>query len=113
MSVWLSAVEPMEKDCHQISPQVPFLSDRDAGGLHREIKKENYETADRSEEEEEYEEEEDEERGDVCKGGDAKGRLRICFDPELELPRLQEWFRQHPHPSRKQACSSSSRFQPQ
>ena len=108
MSVWLSAGEPMEKECHQISPQVPFLSDRDAGGLHREIKKENYETADRSEEEEE-----DEEGGDVCKGGDAKGRLRICFDPELELPRLQEWFRQHPHPSRKQACSSSSRFQPQ
>ena len=95
----------LHKDCLQISPQVPSLPDRDAG-LHQEIKQENYERDRRSEEEEDdYEEEEEEEEddGDGGKGGDGKmGRLRICFDPELELPRLQEWFHQNQHPTRKQ-----------
>ena len=71
--------------------------------MHQEIKLENYERGGRSEEEDEFEEEEEDgEDGDGVKGGDGKGRLRICFDPELELPRLQDWFRQNQHPTRKQ-----------
>ncbi|CAG0891567.1 unnamed protein product [Darwinula stevensoni] len=29
-------------------------------------------------------------------------RIRTSFDPEMELPRLQLWFNQNPHPSRAQ-----------
>ena len=99
----MSGMGGLHKDCLQISLQVPSLPDRDAG-LHQEIKQENYERDRRSEEEDEYEEEEeeDEDDGNGGKGGDGKGRLRICFDPELELPRLQEWFHQNQHPTRKQ-----------
>ena len=98
--VWLLG-RKVQKDCRQISLQVPSLTDRDAG-LHQEMKLESYERDRRSEEEDEYEEEEDEEDVEGGKGGDGKGRLRICFDPDLELPRLQEWFHQNQHPTRKQ-----------
>ena len=32
----------------------------------------------------------------------AKPRMRICFDPETEIPRLQKWFADNNHPSRQQ-----------
>ena len=32
----------------------------------------------------------------------AKPRMRICFDPETEIPRLQQWFAENNHPSRQQ-----------
>ena len=99
--VWLLG-RKVQKDCRQISLQVPSLTDRDAG-LHQEMKLESYERDRRSEEEDEYEEEEEDGvEGEGVKGGEGKGRLRICFDPELELPRLQDWFRQNQHPTRKQ-----------
>lgn len=31
-----------------------------------------------------------------------KTRMRTSFDPEMELPKLQEWFKANPHPSRQQ-----------
>lgn len=31
-----------------------------------------------------------------------KTRMRTSFDPELELPKLQRWFSDNPHPSRQQ-----------
>jgi homeobox domain-containing protein len=31
-----------------------------------------------------------------------KTRMRTSFDPEMELPRLQRWFQENPHPSRQQ-----------
>ncbi len=35
----------------------------------------------------------------------AKPRMRICFDPETEIPRLQKWFAQNNHPTRQQVSS--------
>lgn len=34
-----------------------------------------------------------------------KTRMRTSFDPEMELPRLQKWFQENPHPSRQQIQS--------
>ena len=31
-----------------------------------------------------------------------KPRMRICFDPEHEIPKLQTWFAENNHPSRLQ-----------
>ncbi|XP_033153777.1 uncharacterized protein LOC117136817 [Drosophila mauritiana] len=31
-----------------------------------------------------------------------KTRMRTSFDPEMELPKLQKWFADNPHPSRQQ-----------
>ncbi|CAG7826127.1 unnamed protein product [Allacma fusca] len=31
-----------------------------------------------------------------------KTRMRTSFDPEMELPKLQQWFAENPHPSRHQ-----------
>ncbi|TRY72691.1 hypothetical protein TCAL_05396, partial [Tigriopus californicus] len=31
-----------------------------------------------------------------------KPRMRVCFDPETEIPRLQKWFTDNNHPSRQQ-----------
>jgi hypothetical protein len=31
-----------------------------------------------------------------------KPRMRICFDPETELPKLQKWFKENNHPTRQQ-----------
>ena len=31
-----------------------------------------------------------------------KPRMRICFDPEHEIPKLQSWFAENNHPSRLQ-----------
>ena len=31
-----------------------------------------------------------------------KPRMRICFDPEHEIPKLQTWFAENNHPSRSQ-----------
>lgn len=31
-----------------------------------------------------------------------KTRMRTSFDTELELPKLQAWFAENPHPSRQQ-----------
>lgn len=31
-----------------------------------------------------------------------KTRMRTSFDPELELPKLQQWFLENQHPSRQQ-----------
>ncbi|XP_035705703.1 uncharacterized protein LOC110847017 isoform X3 [Folsomia candida] len=31
-----------------------------------------------------------------------KTRMRTSFDPEMEIPRLQHWFSENPHPSRHQ-----------
>ena len=33
---------------------------------------------------------------------DSQPRLRICFDPENEIPLLQKWFNLNNHPSRGQ-----------
>ena len=33
---------------------------------------------------------------------DTKPRMRICFDPEHEIPKLQSWFAENNHPSRLQ-----------
>ena len=33
---------------------------------------------------------------------EAKPRMRICFDPEHEIPKLQAWFAENNHPSRSQ-----------
>ena len=33
---------------------------------------------------------------------EATPRLRICFDPEQEIPLLQKWFILNNHPSRAQ-----------
>ena len=35
-------------------------------------------------------------------GADNKPRMRICFDPEHEIPKLQAWFAENNHPSRLQ-----------
>jgi homeobox domain-containing protein len=35
-----------------------------------------------------------------------KTRMRTSFDPEMELPRLQQWFAENPHPSRHQVGES-------
>ena len=32
----------------------------------------------------------------------AKPRMRICFDPETEIPKLQKWFAENNHPTRQQ-----------
>jgi len=32
----------------------------------------------------------------------ARPRMRICFDPETEIPRLQKWFSESNHPTRQQ-----------
>ena len=32
----------------------------------------------------------------------SRPRMRICFDPETEIPRLQRWFAENNHPSRQQ-----------
>jgi homeobox domain-containing protein len=29
-------------------------------------------------------------------------RLRVCFDPEYEIPLLQKWFTENNHPTRQQ-----------
>jgi homeobox domain-containing protein len=34
-----------------------------------------------------------------------KTRMRTSFDPEMELPKLQRWFHENPHPSRQQIQS--------
>lgn len=34
-----------------------------------------------------------------------KTRMRTSFDPEMELPKLQRWFQENPHPSRQQIQS--------
>ncbi|KAL5285657.1 dve-1 family protein [Megaselia abdita] len=34
--------------------------------------------------------------------GNQKTRMRTSFDPEMELPKLQKWFQENPHPSRQQ-----------
>lgn len=34
-----------------------------------------------------------------------KTRMRTSFDPEMELPKLQKWFQDNPHPSRQQIQS--------
>lgn len=34
-----------------------------------------------------------------------KTRMRTSFDPEMELPKLQRWFHDNPHPSRQQIQS--------
>lgn len=34
-----------------------------------------------------------------------KTRMRTSFDPEMELPKLQKWFQENPHPSRQQIQS--------
>lgn len=34
-----------------------------------------------------------------------KTRMRTSFDPEMELPKLQRWFQDNPHPSRQQIQS--------
>ncbi|XP_017149811.2 uncharacterized protein LOC108160355 [Drosophila miranda] len=31
-----------------------------------------------------------------------KTRMRTSFDPEMELPKLQKWFQENPHPTRQQ-----------
>ena len=33
---------------------------------------------------------------------ETKPRMRICFDPEHEIPKLQAWFSENNHPSRLQ-----------
>ena len=35
-------------------------------------------------------------------------RLRICFDPEQEIPLLQKWFAMNNHPSRTEVTNSES-----
>ena len=37
----------------------------------------------------------------------SKPRMRICFDPDTEIPRLQKWFTENNHPSRKQVSTGS------
>ena len=32
----------------------------------------------------------------------TRPRMRICFDPETEIPRLQKWFAENNHPTRQQ-----------
>ena len=32
----------------------------------------------------------------------TKPRMRICFDPETEIPKLQKWFSENNHPTRQQ-----------
>ena len=32
----------------------------------------------------------------------TKPRMRICFDPETEIPKLQKWFAENNHPTRQQ-----------
>jgi len=34
-----------------------------------------------------------------------KTRMRTSFDPEMELPKLQKWFGENPHPSRHQVIT--------
>ena len=36
---------------------------------------------------------------------ESQPRLRICFDPEQEIPLLQKWFHVNNHPSRLQVSS--------
>ena len=36
----------------------------------------------------------------------TKPRMRICFDPETEIPKLQKWFAENNHPTRQQVKSS-------
>ncbi len=35
-----------------------------------------------------------------------KPRMRICFDPETELPKLQKWFKENNHPTRQQVSEN-------
>ena len=35
-------------------------------------------------------------------GPETRPRMRICFDPEHEIPKLQQWFQLNNHPSRLQ-----------
>ena len=37
---------------------------------------------------------------------ESQPRLRICFDPEQEIPLLQKWFAMNNHPSRTQVSTS-------
>ena len=36
-----------------------------------------------------------------------KPRMRICFDPEHEIPKLQSWFAENNHPSRLQVRAAN------
>ena len=36
----------------------------------------------------------------------AKPRMRICFDPETEIPKLQKWFAENNHPTRQQVIDT-------
>ena len=38
-----------------------------------------------------------------------KTRMRTSFDPEMELPKLQAWFQENPHPSRQQVIHKGGR----
>ena len=40
----------------------------------------------------------------------AKPRMRICFDPETEIPRLQKWFAENNHPTRQQVGVKNDLF---
>ena len=40
-------------------------------------------------------------------GPEARPRMRICFDPEHEIPKLQQWFQLNNHPSRLQVAHIS------
>ena len=35
----------------------------------------------------------------------TRPRMRICFDPETEIPRLQKWFAENNHPTRQQVLT--------
>ena len=40
-------------------------------------------------------------------GPETRPRMRICFDPEHEIPKLQQWFQLNNHPSRLQVKTNS------
>ena len=42
---------------------------------------------------------------------DSQPRLRICFDPEHEIPLLQKWFNLNNHPTRGQVKYNKGSFQ--
>jgi hypothetical protein len=41
-----------------------------------------------------------------------KPRMRICFDPETELPKLQKWFKDNNHPTRQQVSRLTVKYGP-
>ena len=41
----------------------------------------------------------------------TRPRMRICFDPETEIPRLQKWFSDNNHPTRQQVVKNDCRAQ--